>query len=458
LKSYGKNKVCVFKLIYSSLSNTAYTFISFQLHQIATMKIFSVTFSVLSIMIFLTACNQDSNELEVTYIKATPIYADLEPIRDQDLVAPIRDISNPGKVYVSENLLLIGEEREGIHVFDNSDPATPTAVSFIAVPGNNEFYVQGNYIYAESYYDMLKIDISDMLSPQLVNRVEEAFSTEFINDDGEALIGFEYKRVTEEIDENTELWRLTHNEDVAYFDFNDKLIPASAVPSTFAGSSDSKIGSVNRIAYSDGYLYAISNEFLTVFEDDAELSLVRSSREGNQMETIYPFKKKLYVGTRNSMEIFSTMDPANPILEATFVHANACDPVLPSDDVAYVTLRTDDDECAGNATDALLVVNTSNVFSSYLVEEIAMNSPYGLSLIGDKLYVGEGSNGLKIFDATNKYELELITYDKSVEAYDIIDHPTKANIILIASPAGFGQYEVSNENQNLDLISWIAND
>ncbi len=421
------------------------------------MKKLSIILGAICIAIIFTSCNQDSNSLfEATYTKALPIYADLELIRGQALLAPVRDINNPGKVYVSENLLLIGEEKEGIHVFDNSDPTNPTAVSFITVPGNNEFYVQGNYIYAESYYDMLKIDISDMLSPELVNRVEEAFTTEFINDKGDALIGFEFEQITEEIDENTDLWNIAQNNEIVYYDFSNRLIPASAVPSSFAGSSSSKIGSVNRIAYNDGYLYTISNEYLTVFEDGAELSLVRSDHGAWQMETIYPFKKKLFVGTRNSMEIFSISNPAEPMRETTFAHAAACDPVLPSDDVAYVTLRTDDDECAGAASDALLVVNTSDIFFPELVEEIAMESPYGLSLIGDRLYVGEGVNGLKIFNAADKYNLELIAHDKSVEAYDIIEHPTQANIILVASPAGFGQYEVEAGNQNLDLISWIA--
>jgi len=418
-------------------------------------KLFSICFS-LSIILLLTSCNNDISEIEATYTKASPIYADLDAIRMQPLNESIREVNNPGKVYVSEDILLIGEEKEGIHIFDNSNPSNPTPVSFISIPGNNEFYVHKNHIYAESYYDMLKIDISNMNSPQLINRIEEAFSKEFINEQGETLIGFTYEQVTETIEEDTDLWQIQNDNAIAYYNYANKLIPASAVPSSFAGSSDSKIGSVNRIAYSNGYLYTISNEQLTVFEDGAELSLVKSDYAGWQMETIYPYNKKLFVGTRASMEVFSTENPTDPLHETSFSHANACDPVLPDEDVAYVTLRTNGDDCQGAASDALLVINTSNIFNPELMEEIGMESPYGLALIGDKLYVGEGENGLKIFDASDKYNLELISHDKDVEAYDIIAHPTNVSLILVASPEGFGQYEISTDQQNLDLISWIA--
>ena len=51
---------------------------------------------------------------------------------------------------------------------------------------------------------------------------------------------------------------------------------------------------------------------------------------------------------------------------------------------------------------ALIVLDITSMALAEQIQEIEMESPYGLTMIGDKLYVGEGENGLKIFDATDR--------------------------------------------------------
>lgn len=408
-------------------------------------------------ILLMYSCSADQSSAELTYTKAIGIYGDLNDQRTQPLLEGIRDLSNPGKVFVSEELLLIGEEEEGIHVYDNSDPENPVALNFIKIPSNKEFYVQDNFIYAESLYDMLKIDISDKSNPILESRIENAFVQEFTNAAGEVLIGFEFQTVTEEVVENSDIWNeIWNNQNVAFFDFQSRLIPKSAVPSSFAGSSGSSIGTVNRIAHSNNHVYVISNQFMTVFEDNDDFQLIGSNYAGWQMETIYPQGNNLFVGTRGSMEIFSITNPKDPILENSFSHANACDPVLPNGNVAYVTLRAnEEDDCPGT-TNSLLAVDITNTRNTFLLEEIDMISPFGMTIIGNTLYVGEGANGLKTFSISDSNGLlDLLKFDSDVQAYDVIAHPTKADIILIASPSGFGQYQIDSD-QNISLLSMIT--
>jgi len=400
------------------------------------------------------SCNSDINSAQLTYTKATAIYGDLDAQRNLNLNDEARAISDPGKVYVSENLLLIGEEGEGIHVYDNTNPENPTALSFINIPNNKEFFVKDNFIYAESFYDMLKIDISDMNNPTLQSRVENAFIQAFTNAEGQVLIGFEFEVVTEEIQEGTNVWNEISNNDQAFFDFEERLIPSSAVPASFAGSSDSSIGTVNRIAHANDHVYVISSSFLTVFSDNQNLELVESEQAGWQMETIYPQDQTLYIGTRNSVQVYDIEVPTNPRWQASFDHVDSCDPVLPDGDVAYVTLRTNDTGCPGDIN-ALIVLDISNANRITELQEIEMLSPFGMTKIGDILYVGEGNNGLKTFDASNGSELSLINSDRDVQAYDVIAHPTRSDIILVAGPNGFGQYRVSETNQDLALLSMI---
>ena len=400
------------------------------------------------------SCSSDVNSAQLTYTKGTAIYGSLEDQRNLILNDEVREISDPGKVYVSENLLLIGEEGEGIHVYDNTNPENPTPLSFINIPNNREFFVKDNFIYAESFYDMLKIDISDKTNPTLQNRVENAFIQDFTNEEGQVLIGFDFEVVTEEVQEGTSVWNEIWNNEQAFFDFEERLIPLSAVPASFAGSSNSSIGTVNRIAHTNDHVYVISNSFLTVFSDNQNLEFIQSEEAGAQMETIYPQENSLYIGTRNSVEIFDIATPSNPRWQSRFNHVQSCDPVLPDGDLAYVTLRTNGTECPGDIN-ALLVLDISNETRVNELQERGMLRPFGMTKIGDILYVGEGDNGLKTFDASNGSELSLINYDSEVQAYDVIAHPTRSDIILVASPSGFGQYRISETNQDFALISMI---
>lgn len=406
--------------------------------------------------IIFSSCNKDITTSEITYTKATAIYGDLSELRDLPLNADVRELVNPGKIYVSEDLLLIGEEKEGIHVYDNTDPEHPNAISFIQIPKNKEFYVEGNTIYAESHYDMLKIDISNKQSPRLVNRIENAFANDLKNEQGESVVDFEFEVITEEIQEDTPIWSIITNNETVFLDFNNRLIPSSAVPSSFAGSSGSSIGTVNRIAVLNDYVYVIGFQAIAVFKDDQELEFRSSSQVGWRMETIYPQQNALFVGTQTEMQILDISNPEAPDPIGWFQHGRACDPVLPVGNIAYVTLRTGDDmNCPGDEN-ALVVVNTSNLRNPFQVQEVVMESPYGMTLIGDKLYVGEGANGLKIFDATDRDNIVEIKHDTSVQAYDIIAHPFRQDLILIASPNGFGQYEIDAATEDLSLLSWIS--
>jgi len=240
---------------------------------------------------------------------------------------------------------------------------------------------------------MLKIDISNPFQPSLVTRVENAFASPVYNDFNLAVVGFDYKEVTEEAEINSPLFQEQWNDNgVFYFDFRESLIPPSAVPSSFAGNNNGGIGSVNRIAYSKNNIYAISRSNLLVFNDLGTFSLTQNMQfAGTEMETIYPLGDKLFIGSRNSMTIYDISDADNPAYESNFWHENSCDPVFPeSESTAYLTLRTGDfAECPGDQNE-LTVLDISDSWSIRPIQTIAMESPYGMTMIGDRLYVGEG--------------------------------------------------------------------
>lgn len=408
------------------------------------------------ISLIIASCSSDFESLTITYTKGTAIYGDLAQLRQVPLNSASKEIVDAGKVFISSELLLVGEEGEGIHIFDNSNPQNPVARSFMNIPGNREFYVEGDYLYAESLYDMLKIDLSNPAQPLLVARIENAIGQEISNFGGESLIGFELEVVTEKVSKDSDIYNHIYDGDShVYYDYEENLIPPSAVPSSFAGNSSNAIGTVNRIAYLDEYLYVIGKSKLTIYDDSGDFTQVYNGYFGSNMETIYPMGDRLFVGTNNSVDIYSIADPANPQYESGFWHATSCDPVFPIDEnTAYATLRTGEFATCPGDINALVVLDISRFGSVEEVQEIEMVSPYGLTAIGDKLYVGEGANGLKVFNNTNNRELELVKWDQSVKAYDVLAHPTLSHILLIAGPDGLSQYQIGQSSE-LQLLSRI---
>ena len=414
-------------------------------------------FALLLLLSCLLSCNKDFGSVEVTYKKATAIYGDIDAVRQTPLSDGPKSIENPGKIFVADHLILIGEEEKGIHVIDNTNPTSPQNVSFITIPNNREFFVKMPYLYAESQYDMLKIDISNPNQPILISRIEEAIAEEMTNERGETLIGFNFETVTEKFKVDTDVANTVQNDldNYIYFDYARQIIPTSAVPASFAGNSGDGNGSVNRIAVHNEHVYAISRSHMTVYKDGGSFEKVSDAWLGSDMETIFPHNKHLFIGSQSSMTIYGLNNPENPEFVSGFWHATACDPVYPVDDVAYVTLRTGDfTNCPGDEN-ALIVLDISTIQAPQEVQEITMSSPYGMTLINDLLYVGEGANGLRIFDVTDRKKPVQLTHDKSVTAYDVIAHPTKSDVLLIAGPDGLSQYQIDGD-QSMDLLNQIG--
>lgn len=395
----------------------------------------------------LSSCVKDGGTADVTYSKATAVYGDLEDSRNTALNAPASEIVNPGKIYIGEDFILIGEEGKGVHVIDNSNSSSPVITNFINIPGNKEFYVEGNTLYAESIYDFMKIDISNTGSAQLLSRANDVIAAPSYNDNGEALLYFEFEKVTESLKLNSPEYSNAITYNSVHYNYLENVIPNSAVPSSFAGTTGQS-GTVNRIAVDGDNFYVITKNDLKVFEQTgSDINMVSDTRIafGTNLETIFAHNDHIFLGTSNSMEIYDVSSPTQPRQLDRFDHATSCDPVYPKGDVAYVTLRTGDDRMCPGDVNALIALNIEDYTSITQTSEIQMYSPFGMTSKDDVLYVGEGANGLKMFDITNAESPSLIKFDQGIEAYDIIAHPNNDGQILIAGPNGLSQYLIDEE-------------
>ena len=360
-------------------------------------------------------------------------------------------------MFIGDNYILIGENGKGIHILDNADPSNPVNIMFLQLPFTKEFFVDNNMIYAESQYDFIKIDLSDMNNPVMVDRVEYAFAEAIENADGLALVGFSYETVTRSFKTDSKEAEELRDSYYLYCDYNNSVIPASSVPSSFVGSERGIKGTVNKIAVYSSHIYVVSNSKLHTFQDSpSDIMLVGSTDIGWDNETIYSEGNHLFIGTQSSMIVMDVTNPSSPIETSTYNHPNSCDPVLPIGNIAYLTLRTADFTGCSGDENTLEVLDISNVNSPEQITTIPMTSPYGMTMINNKLYVGEGVNGMSIFDAADPANPILINSNTSIVAYDVIEHPSIPNRILTTSDFGLSQYEVNSITMETIFLSEIA--
>lgn len=104
-----------------------------------------------------------------------PIYMSFQQLRESVAVEAPRAFNRIGQLYLYGSYLFISESNQGIHVIDNSEPAYPKMLAFIRIPGNTELSIRGNYLYADSYVDMVTLDLNDPAHVTLVDRQLDIF-------------------------------------------------------------------------------------------------------------------------------------------------------------------------------------------------------------------------------------------------------------------------------------------
>ena len=106
---------------------------------------------------------------------AVPIYMSYQRLRESVQIEVARPPDRLGRVYLYQNYVLLNEKNEGIHIIDNADPALPVNLGFIRIPGNTDLAMRDNYLFADSYVDLITLDMNDAANIQVVDRQENLF-------------------------------------------------------------------------------------------------------------------------------------------------------------------------------------------------------------------------------------------------------------------------------------------
>ncbi len=154
-----------------------------------------------------------------------------------------------------------------------------------------------------------------------------------------------------------------------------------------ATSDIGKGGSLTRFTIVGNYLYAVDNHYLHTYNiaDPNHPIKTNTSSLNFDIETIYPFKNRLFIGSKTGLYIYSIDTASAPSKIGEAKHGRSCDPVVANDSIAYVTLKGN--TFCGPAEDGLYVHDIKNLFQPVLETTIKINTPEGLGLQDTTLYV-----------------------------------------------------------------------
>ena len=397
-------------------------------------KIFFILAVVTVMSAVLPGCFRDVVLEKYTFYR--PVYRTKAEVRADIKSALPKPVKHPGKLFVKGNYIFLNDVDKGIHVIDYSNPADPKNLAFIAIPGNVDLAVNGNHLYADHYTDLVTLDISNPLNVTAVNFDNNVFPQRYFPPDSNMIVVDWIKvdttiRRTEKMNFQKELF------------LGGGPLTSSGPMMSGGGSGSAGVGgSMARFALMNDRLYTVSNFELKVFNtvNPANPFYVTQTFPGaGDIETIYPFKDKLFIGSQSGMHIINVSNPDNPVRTGTFSHARACDPVIVDDNYAYVTLRAGTPCMSQN--NQMDIVNITNINAPTLLKTYQFTNPHGLSKDGDHIFLCDGTAGLKVLNAQNVNAITTVKTFTGMETYDVI---ALNNIAITVAKEGIFLVDYSN--------------
>lgn len=405
---------------------------------------------VLLCLVLFVFASCDKNDKYDDFLVATPVVVSIEEFRNGVAIIAPEPIEESGKIYAYLDYVFVNDKYRGVHVIDNSEPANPTKIAFIKIVGNVDISVKDGYLYADSLTDLVVLDISDINNISMVNRLENVlrenvvwpaevdfFEYGSVDYENEIIVGWETvieRRLVS--DHEYEGW------------FGGDLALAETFNS--ADSNTGQGGSLARFKIVNQYLYAVDSHYINVFniqdlENPQDLDDVYA---GFDIETIFNKGQHLFLGSMSGMYIYDISSPAKPTFVSEFQHGTACDPVVVDGDYAYVTLRGGNS--CGAIDSGLFIVDISQISNPTLKISYPLDSPYGLGIKDEKLFICDGDSGLKVYDKTDVENLTSLNHFEDINTFDVI--PLDENLLMVGDDILY-QYEYL-ENE-IKLISTL---
>lgn len=422
-------------------------------------KFFLTAPMLILLLMSIVSCKDSSIEYR-KYTANVPQYMSYDEMRKPAKSTAASSIQSSGKIYIQGNYLFVNEKYKGIHVFDNSNPASPINLTFIDIPGNVDLAVRGNYLYADNYVDLVVLDISNINSPVEVARIKDIFPYTIpetpeiypiasIDQEKGVIVGWQVGEVTEEVDNNQLMPYYYFDKGTGVF-FSSDAVGVNGVTTTQVVGVG---GSMARFIINGDQFYGLNQTNLQVININQPFRPIVGTKieMSRQVETVFIDSTNLFIGTQTGMLIYDITYANTPVYKSEYNHFQSCDPVVVKDNLAYVTLRAGN-RC-GNWQNVMEVIDLHNILSPSLLKSYSMTEPYGLGIDNKTLFVCDGAAGLKIFDANDPLQIDqhMLKQYTDLNAFDVIPF---GNVLIMIAADGIYQYDYS-DLQNIQQLSKI---
>jgi hypothetical protein len=215
-------------------------------------------------------------------------------------------------------------------------------------------------------------------------------------------------------------------------------------------------GSLARFAIVGNYLYVVDNTDINVFDitNPLENQFIYKKEIGIGIETIFPFKDRLFIGSEHGMYTYSIQSNGIPEQQSLFQHIESCDPVVANDSFAYVTLRTGNDCRFGVGENRLDVLDITNLDNPILINSYSFENPAGMALDGGLLFLCDLNSGLHLLDVNDPYDVQkILTLDISSP----LDAIALNGLLLVITPISVIEIDYSNLGE-IKILSTITTD
>jgi hypothetical protein len=389
-------------------------------------------------------------------------------------------LSNAGKIWFDNDYLYVNIVDQGVLVIDNRNPRAPRRMGFIDIPGNVDMAVNGTTMYANSYQDLVTIDLSNLQAVRETNRIKGVFTHRRASGWGDNGVAWRTgdnfnnfwanlvssmsrtQNINSNAGGNSSIFNILGINGVGISGNGiTPSIAASANPTTSSGGGSTpqsgggsgKGGSMACFSLKDNYLYAIDSRDIHIFDlasPQTPLKTGMSVPVNVDIETIFSYNNQLYIGSQSGMYIYDITTRTQPTRQGVYKHTRSCDPVVVEGDYAYVTMRNGTD-CRGDINQ-LDVVDVKNPSNPQKLKEYKMTNPHGLGIDAGVLFVCDGRDGLKVFNAEDPRNLRQVGHFRDIQStYDVIPNNQKRVLMMVGSNK-IVQYDYSNINK-LEFLS-----
>jgi hypothetical protein len=425
-------------------------------------KIIPIITMIMFFSMVLSSC--EDNTLK-EYKGYAPLYLSYKDLRSSITQEQNVDLRNPGKIYFKDNYIFIVEELKGIHVYDNSNPSSPVKKTFVKLPGVVDISISGTIMYADSYVDLVVLDIENIGNIHEAGRLEDIlpytvpavidnkYPMGYVDKNKGIVVDWELRTIKEKVDINPNPVPYPiyfYGGGLAFYDKANSAGASSGVSGSGVGIG----GSMARFGIKEKALYIVDNSTLKVFDltDKTAPSKVNELYAGWTVQTMFLHGNQMFLGTSTGMAVYDITSPFSPFSLTFFTHATSCDPVIVDDTLAYITLRTGTN-CRGNLN-VLDIVSIKDITKPKTVVSYFMTNPHGLGKDGDLLFVCDGSAGLKVYNTADpKLILDnLMFVYPGINAFDVIP---VGKVLMLIGDDGLYQYDYTNI-KNITLLSKIS--